>query len=90
MYTYESFVFGYFFSLMGKAAGKKIVTGRPRAYMSKAELAELKCVCTAVRVLFLFGLFFGVLACIRRLNMEEEDVEKSPKRRKIEMCAVVA
>jgi hypothetical protein len=50
--------------------------------MSKAELAELKCVCvcTAVRG-FVFWLFFVcVLACIRRLNMEEEeDVEKSPK-----------
>jgi hypothetical protein len=31
MYTYESFVFGYFFSLMGKAAGKKQNSDRPRA-----------------------------------------------------------
>ncbi len=67
MYTYESFVFGYFFSLMGKAAGKKkIVTERPaRAYMSKAELAELKCVyCSEGFVIWLF--FF---ACWRVLDV---------------------
>lgn len=35
-----------FFLADGKSCGKeKIVTGRARAYMSKAELVELKCVC---------------------------------------------
>ena len=50
--------------------------------MSKAELAELKCVCVYCSdgVCFLVVIFVCVLACIRRLNMEEEeDVEKSPK-----------
>jgi hypothetical protein len=47
---------------MGKAAGKKkIVTGRPvRAYMSKAELAELKCVCVYCSE----GVVFWVVFCV--------------------------
>lgn len=59
MYTCESIVFGYFFSLMGKAAGKQN-SDRARAYMSKAELAELKCVCVYCSE----GVVFWVVFCV--------------------------